>query len=155
VILLNFDGTEDEMPNPDQTGKKRRVAVATSDGTFIDQHLGQASSVWVYEVASDGTSQFLEKRSVAPGDELDPHQWESASKLFSGVDAVLAAQAGPGATAMLREHDILALAVTGPVERALAAFGRRGWILGREPVRQGSPAAGECSRGGCRTRHQA
>lgn len=143
------------MPNPNKTEPKRRVAVATSDGTFIDQHLGQASSVWVYDVAADGTSQFIEKRSVAPGDQLDPHQWESASKLFSGVDAVLAAQAGPGATALLRQHDILALAVTGPVERALTAFGRRGWILGREPARQGPAVAGECCRGGCKTPNQA
>ncbi|HMA91566.1 MAG TPA: NifB/NifX family molybdenum-iron cluster-binding protein [Polyangiaceae bacterium] len=142
------------MADESKPQKNRRVAVATSDGIVIDQHLGQASSVWVYDVARDGTSQFIENRSISAGDQLDPHRWECASKLFSGVDAVLAAKAGPGATAMLREHGILALAVTGPVERALAAFGRRGWILGREPVRQGLPAAGECCRGGCKTPHQ-
>lgn len=132
------------MARADFVDRKRRVAVATSDGVAIDQHLGQANNVWLFDVARDGTSELIGKRSIPSGEALNPHDWASASQLFEGVDAVLAAKAGPGASALLGEHGVLVLAVTGPVDRALTAFGRRGWILGDQPPRQGPPATGEC-----------
>jgi len=114
---------------------KHRVAVASSDGRLIDQHLGQATMAWIFDVDGLGRSEFVEKRSLEPGESLDAHDWNSISRLFQGVEVVLAAQAGPGATSVLRSRNILTLAVTGPIDRAVTAFGRRGWMIGNEPPR--------------------
>ena len=132
------------MPLVEDAIKKHRIAVASSDGRTIDQHLGQATTVWVYDVDRSGHSEFVERRTLKPGTELDAHRWESVERLFGGVEVVLAAQAGPGATDLLRTHEILALAVTGPVDRAVSAFGRRGWMLGKEPARVGPNGCGGC-----------
>ncbi len=120
------------------------VPVASSDGKTIDQHLGQATTVWVYDVDRAGNSEFIETRTLDHSAKLEAHHWESVERLFGGVDVALAVQAGPGATDLLRTHEILALAVSGPVERAVSAFGRRGWMLSREPARLGSNGRSSC-----------
>ena len=124
------------MTTPNSLTKKRRVAVATSDGVQIDQHLGHATGFWIYDVEPTGAVEFVERRTSAGLARVDPHDWASVGALLEGVDLVLAAQAGPGASRLLAEHGVLALAITGPVERALVACGRRGWLLERGPARQ-------------------
>jgi predicted Fe-Mo cluster-binding NifX family protein len=142
------------MPSSNLPARTRRVAVATSDGVQIDQHLGQATGFLIYDVEPTGKFDFVERRASSGPVKVDPHVWSSVSAILEDVDLVLAARAGRGASQVLAEHGILAVAVTGPVEQALIACGRRGWLLERGPVRRGPPQSEGCScdeRGGSQT----
>jgi len=123
-----------------------KVAVASNDGITIDEHFGRAESFLVYEVAEDGTSRFLERRSVAAaGDgEAAGHRSDAAIELLNDVNAVLAVQVGPGSEGALTRRGIRSFALKGPIEKAVSSYGRRHRFL--DSTVPGLPAGYEPER---------
>ncbi|MBI1921007.1 MAG: dinitrogenase iron-molybdenum cofactor biosynthesis protein [Geobacter sp.] len=135
-----------------------KIAVATSDGTSIDEHFGQAREFRIFEVDDSGGFQLVGVREIrphCPGDPAVAHSADATVEQLGGVDAVFVNRIGPGAARNLEEKGIKAFALSGPIDRALAAYGKRHSLIDAKipGVSQGfTPAGGEpcgCS-GRCR-----
>lgn len=86
-----------------------KVAVASSDGKYINQHFGMASQFLIFELNDDGTHEFLELRENKPSCSTEGHSeisMEESVKLISDCQAVLAGQIGPGAIDILLKSNI-------------------------------------------------
>jgi nitrogen fixation protein NifX len=87
-----------------------KVAVASSDGKYINQHFGMASQFLIFELNDDGTHKFLELlRENKPTCSTEGHSelsMEESVKLISDCQAVLAGQIGPGAIDILLKNNI-------------------------------------------------
>jgi nitrogen fixation protein NifX len=86
-----------------------KVAVASSDGKYINQHFGMASQFLIFELDEDGTHKFMELRENKPACSTEGHSefsMEESVKLISDCQAVLAGQIGPGAIDILLKNNI-------------------------------------------------
>jgi predicted Fe-Mo cluster-binding NifX family protein len=126
-----------------------RVAVASTNGTDIDTHLGRARTVSVYEVHASGVHHLLERRTVPPQERLEFHAPETLSPFFDGLDIVLASHAGPTAVRALAQRGVKLFTIGGPIDRALTALARRGAILENMPYHGTTSGGGGCGGGGC------
>ena len=136
-----------------------KVAVASTDGTLVDEHFGRARVFRIYEVEEDGLSRLVEQREVAPLERSGgtAHGSDAAVERLADVNAVLAAQIGPHAQGALTRRGIRSFALGGPVVKALASYGKRhrlldvkvpGLAAGYSPDRK---CGGGCSpKGGCK-----
>lgn len=81
-----------------------KVAVASGDGKFINQHFGMASQFLIFELNADGTHKFLELRENKPACGVEGHSdlsMDESVELISDCQVVLASQIGPGAIDIL------------------------------------------------------
>ncbi|CEA14381.1 MAG: NifB/NifX family molybdenum-iron cluster-binding protein [Methanobacterium formicicum] len=86
-----------------------KVAVASSDGKYINQHFGMASQFLIFQLDDNGTHKFLELRENKPACSTEGHSelsMEKSVKLISDCQAVLAGQIGPGAIDILLKNNI-------------------------------------------------
>jgi nitrogen fixation protein NifX len=86
-----------------------KIAVASSDGKYINQHFGMASQFLIFELNDDGTHKFLELRENKPACSTEGHSelsMEESVKLISDCQAVLAGQIGPEAIDILLKNNI-------------------------------------------------
>jgi nitrogen fixation protein NifX len=86
-----------------------KVAVASSDGKYINQHFGMASQFLIFELNDDGTYNFLELRENKPACSVEGHSelsMEDSVKLISDCHAIIASQIGPGAIDILLKNNI-------------------------------------------------
>ena len=107
-----------------------KVAVASTDGLVINEHFGRANEFLIYDVNDTGSHTLLETRQIALSP-ADSHDQGLAAKagLLADVKVVLVAQIGPGAEKVLRQKGIIALTITGTIEKALVAYGKRGRFI--------------------------
>ncbi|HEY6007665.1 MAG TPA: NifB/NifX family molybdenum-iron cluster-binding protein [Geobacteraceae bacterium] len=105
-----------------------KIAVATSDGQNIDEHFGRAKTFRIFEVEESGAFSLVEERKIiphCPGDSVVAHAADATVEKLVGVDAVLVNRIGPGAAKSLEARGIRVFALSGPVDRALTAYGKR------------------------------
>ncbi|HWR41171.1 MAG TPA: NifB/NifX family molybdenum-iron cluster-binding protein [Patescibacteria group bacterium] len=132
-----------------------KVAVASNDGANINEHFGRAKEFLVYEVEDQGGYSFLERREVPPAaDDSHDGQVAGVAQLLADVEVVLVEQIGPGAERQLRSRGVVALDVSGPIDKALKAYAQRGKFVrsgGVKPPSSGChPGGGGCCSGGCK-----
>lgn len=136
-----------------------RVAVASTDGTTIDEHFGRAKEFIIFEVADDGSYEQLEIRAITPhcscGGEAPSHPSDVTVEQLSDIEAVLVNQIGPGATRSLEAKGVKAFTLKGSIDKALNSYGRRRKLLEAHipGVNQCGPGGGGgcgCSSKGCR-----
>jgi len=102
----------------------KKVAVASSDGKFINQHFGHASEFLIFSLKEDAFD-FLERIRTKPycnWGEHDDNELEEAVKKLLGCDIVIASQIGPGAREVLIEHGIEPLQQHGFIEDVLSGI---------------------------------
>jgi predicted Fe-Mo cluster-binding NifX family protein len=96
------------------------VAIASSDGKFVNQHFGRAQQFLIVEIKDDGSYEFLERRKNVPS--CNP-TGESTTKdtieLISDVEGVLVSQVGPGAADRLIAHGIQPIIIPMLIDDAL------------------------------------
>ncbi|MDR3592122.1 MAG: NifB/NifX family molybdenum-iron cluster-binding protein [Negativicutes bacterium] len=106
-----------------------RVAVASSDGKFINQHFGRAQAFLIYEL-NEGDSEgfrFVERRETKPPCSYQQHDDDlltAAAALVSDCRTVLVSQIGPGAVQALAAHGVNALEAPAFIDEALAKLGK-------------------------------
>lgn len=122
-----------------------KVAVASTDGIAINEHFGKAEEFWIYESDEQGAYQFLERRTKSL-DEFTEHQ-AATVQLLADVEVVLVSKIGPGAEKELRREGIIALSVSGSIEKALIAYAKRGKFIRNNALLQ--PEKGCNPSGGC------
>lgn len=85
-----------------------RIAIGTDDTTSLhDDHMGESARFLIYDVSQDET-RLVETRQNRPYDEDpahphgDPGKARLMSKVFAGVDVLVARHFGPNVKRMLR-----------------------------------------------------
>ena len=103
--------------------KAERCAAATSDGLLVDQHFGRAKAFEIYDIASDGSFEFVESRSVpraCRGEEgHDDAALLEAADLLSDCAFVIVARVGPAAWAQLEHRGIASYSLVAEVDTAI------------------------------------
>lgn len=98
-----------------------RVAVASSDGRYVNDHFGRARQFLVFEIKDD-QFRFLEVRENVPpclGGEHDDHRLARTVELFSDCRGVLVSRIGPGAIEALAARGIEAYVIPDFIDEAL------------------------------------
>ncbi len=98
-----------------------KVAVASSDGKFVNQHFGRAGQFLIFEIADD-QYYFVELRENIPscdGEEHHENAMEKTIQLIEDCQVVLASQIGPGAIRQLEEKGIKSFGVRDFIDQAL------------------------------------
>lgn len=133
---------------PDAPGSSLRVAVASMEGLLINQHLGEAMEVLVYETGSSG-SRLLGSRSCPPPGGGD-QRWKDLALLIADCRYILVNGVGPRPQAVLEESGIGVLVLEGLVGDALASLGK-GDIPERMIKQEAFSCGSSCSGtgGGC------
>ncbi|MEN4005754.1 MAG: NifB/NifX family molybdenum-iron cluster-binding protein [Methanobacteriaceae archaeon] len=97
-----------------------KVAIASSDGKFVNQHFGRAQQFLIVEIKDDGSYEFLERRENVPAcNPTGNSTTEETIELISDVDGVLVSHVGPGAADKLIAHGIQPIIVPMLIDDAL------------------------------------
>ena len=110
-----------------------QIAVASTDGSFIDAHFGSCETFYIYRVAEDGTSTLVEERrydaaaedTTSAGDAPQEcgcgcrGQVHGKAAMLSDCRFLLCAAAGPGAVRKLEAAGVTVFDVSLPVAEAL------------------------------------
>jgi nitrogen fixation protein NifB len=105
------------------------VAVATTDGEEIDQHLGHADKLLVYGT-QHGPIALVEAREAPPKGGGDA-RWKELSNTLSDCRALLAKSAGEKPSTILSGEGVVVLERAGSIEAALYP------VFGMEPPKKG------------------
>jgi nitrogen fixation protein NifB len=130
--------------NPDE--ERPYVAIATREGVLVNQHLGEASTLDIYE-ERNGTFQQLETRTT-PDTGGGEERWGTLAGSLNDCRAILVSGVGPKPTRVLRDSGIKVIVMEGLIEEALSKI-YAGEII-RAPIRPtkcGEKCAGD--GGGC------
>lgn len=100
-----------------------RVAVASTDGKFINEHFGRAKEFLIFNLnLEDKLFNFIELRENTPPcsvHEHDDNLLDRSVNLLSDCKAVLVSQIGPGAAYALENKGIKALTIRDFIQNAL------------------------------------
>ncbi|MDR0872771.1 MAG: radical SAM protein [Prevotellaceae bacterium] len=120
------------------------IAVATADGVSVNQHLGRAHSLWIYE-NKDGKTQLKETRSIA-AQQNSPDRWNAIADVIPDCSALLVSALGQSPLRDLRSRGLYVEAVEGDVETVVANL-----FNNKDIPKENLRFAGHCSEGGeCR-----
>jgi nitrogen fixation protein NifB len=118
-----------------------RVAVTSYEGVLINQHLGMASSILIFD--ADGAGGRLVDRRQAPRGSGD-QRWEDLSAVLSDCSALLTSSIGQRPDEVLSSRGLKIYEVEGLIEDALIAISEGKEL--RMPRRNGKGC--RCSGGG-------
>ena len=99
-----------------------KVAVASSDGKYINQHFGMAQQFLIFEIDDEGNYKFLELRNNTPACDVGGHTDEAmarSAELISDCEVLLASQIGPAAVNALASYGIEAYMAPTFIDTAL------------------------------------
>ena len=101
-----------------------RVAIASSDGKYVNEHFGRAKQFIIFNVADD-QCEFYELRKNDPpcsGDGHNENQMTKTVELLADCTAVLVSQIGQGAVQALSLKGITPYVMPDFIEDALKSF---------------------------------
>ena len=119
---------------------KTRVAVASSDGKYVNQHFGRATQFLIFEMGHDQDREdndnpmdpgdhceyrFIELRRnepSCPGEDLEENKHLHVVRLLQDCQAVLVSRIGTGAMEILQENGIEPYVIPDYIEDALKRF---------------------------------
>lgn len=102
------------------------VAVASLEGLLINQHLGEAEELHIYEKSQTGFS-FLEKRKTPPpGGGLK--RWQQLADILSDCQLVLVSGAGENPKKILAEKKINLVLAEGMISEVLSHLAEKGHL---------------------------
>lgn len=100
-----------------------RVAVASTDGKFINQHFGKADKFLIFDIVGFEEFKFVELRENDPSCGSYKDDGKSTTfdtiKLISDCKAVIVSQIGPGASKKLQNEGITPLISPNFIEEVL------------------------------------
>ncbi len=111
-LLREYAGT------PLEPGEERPyVAATTHEGMLVNQHLGEATEIYIYRESPNGY-RFIEKRlTPAPGS--GNSRWIEMSRVLSDCRAILTGGAGPNPVQILQSSGIRVIQMTGLIDSGL------------------------------------
>ncbi len=99
-----------------------RVAVASSDGKFINQHFGHAKLFLIFDLNEKGKFEFIELRKNVPtcnGGNHSSSALDTTLDLIKDTNIVLVSQIGPGASQFLLSNGIKPFIISTYIDEAL------------------------------------
>ncbi|MDR2859951.1 MAG: radical SAM protein [Mediterranea sp.] len=96
------------------------IAVATTDGISINQHLGRSSYLLIYR-GHEGAGELFEKRSIASCLDSD-NRWNSLAEVLSDCAVLLVSHIGQAPLQVLRSKGIYVEAVDGPINEIVKSI---------------------------------
>ncbi len=100
------------------------AAVASMEGIFVNQHLGEATELWIFGIR-DGKAELLERRFTPPsGSGTD--RWPEMVKVLYDCNSLLVSGIGPSPQQVLERADIRVVVMEG-----LAKEGVEAMLLGK------------------------
>jgi nitrogen fixation protein NifX len=105
--------------------KMWRVAAASSDGKYVNQHFGRATQFLIFDLEEDGGHRFVELRSNQPSCSWETAEEPEAPKhgqtigILADCQAVLVSRIGAAAEATLNAHGIKAFVIPNFIDEAL------------------------------------
>ena len=101
-----------------------KIAIASSDGTTVNEHFGRARWFRIYRLHDKGYD-YLETRKNNPVCAEHAHDDDLLLKAVEGLKdcrGVVAAQIGAGAIDALLMYRIMAFTLPGPIDKAMEAL---------------------------------
>jgi nitrogen fixation protein NifB len=122
------------------TAERRFVAVASMEGLFVNQHLGEASALWIYGI-KDGKADLVERRPAPPpGGGME--RWAALVNLLRDCHTVLASGIGPSPQLVLERAGLRVVVMEGLAREGIEAI-----FSGREIPKILLRAPGRCGIG--------
>ena len=101
------------------TAQKPNVAVASMEGIFVNQHLGESSSLWIFSL-KDGKAELLDRRSTpVPGG--GPERWKELASSIADCNTVLVSGIGSFPQLTLEREGIRVVVMEGLAGEAVEA----------------------------------
>jgi len=122
------------------TAERPFVAVASMEGLFVNQHLGEATGLWVFGL-EDGKV-VLRSRRPTPPPGAGERRWSDLADAVPDCIAVLVSGAGPSPEKALAARGITVIAMEG-----LIADGAGAILAGKEVPKVLLRKAGSCGSG--------
>jgi nitrogen fixation protein NifB len=97
--------------------EKTYVAVASMEGIFVNQHLGEANELWIYSSTGEKI-EFAGKRKT-PKSGGGPERWNEMAEILSDCKAVLVSGSGEAPNRILESKNIKVITMEGLVEEGL------------------------------------
>ncbi len=112
---------DEDLPAPDvrRTIRRPNVAVATLEGVLVNQHLGQAQRLAIFQM-TDGNIHLLETRET-PVEGTGDNRWQALAYQLSDCSTILASAVGEKPKSILSEYGFRILEVEGLIDEALNA----------------------------------
>jgi len=143
--LRRFSMTASDVVPMKKTDDRPFVAVASMEGTLINQHLGEATRLIIYGM-KDGRPNLVDIRQTpAPGS--GDERWEDLSRIIGDCRAVLVSGVGGRPRAVLSRNGIKVHEMEGIIEDAVQAL-LDGDLLNRFTKRRMTRCGTECSGNG-------
>jgi nitrogen fixation protein NifB len=125
---------------------RRHVAVASMEGTFVNQHLGEADMLLIYAPEGDGFKQIGLRRTPAAGS--GSARWQELADQLDDCRALLVSGIGPAPTQILRASGLRVYETEGLIDHLLPRAFAGGEIQKmRKPFRCGDGCRGNAQ--GC------
>lgn len=115
------------------------VAVASEEGVLINQHLGEARTLWVFGRRGDGF--ILVDRRQAPTAGRGDARWQELARTLSDCRALLATDAGAAPRRVLETGGIEFLPTEGLIENILDD------VYQKRPLPKVQPTGFKCGKG--------
>jgi nitrogen fixation protein NifB len=123
TILQNLSANVSE----EKEDTRPYVAVATYEGHLVNQHLGEAKSVYIYKQTSNGF-QFVEERATPEKGGGDT-RWLNLARLLKDCRAILVSGAGENPETIIRSCGIRVVQMTGMIDDGLDG------VFNNKPIR--------------------
>ncbi len=99
---------------------RSHIAVASMEGLLVNQHLGQADKLYIYD-KKDGTIILLDVRRTPPAG-LGPERWEQLANLIYDCDTLLVSGIGENPRRVITSKGIKVYEIEGLIEEAICAI---------------------------------
>jgi nitrogen fixation protein NifB len=116
------------------------AAVASREGIFVNQHLGEAASLWIFGLNA-GKAELRERRSTPPPGG-GAERWAAMAALLGDCAAVLASGVGASPQRVLERAGIRVMAMEGMANEGVEAL-----LAGREVPKILLKSPGLCGMG--------
>jgi len=100
--------------------KRPYVAVATREGLFVNQHLGEATGLWLFGLENGAPKLIGRRPTPVPG--AGDGRWEEMAELYSDCFAILASGFGKTPETILGTHGIKVIAAECLITEAAGAL---------------------------------
>lgn len=111
---------ETAMKTVVKTKNRPRVAVASYEGMLVNQHLGEAAELLIFEQVEEGF-EMIEKRKT-PDRGTGDERWIELADMLHDCRAVLVGGAGPKPTKILESKGITTVQMAGMINAGLDAL---------------------------------
>lgn len=96
-----------------------RIAFASTDGTYIDQHLGSARIFQIFDISDTCYKLVTSRRTDAFCHGNCEGGFEHLLKALNDCDAIFVSRIGPGAAAFMIQQGKRVFEASGPVEEVI------------------------------------